>query len=212
MDPITMSALIGAGSGMVGSGLDFWSSAREQAGLQDMNDKNLGWAREQMAWQERMSSTQYQRAVKDMKLAGLNPVLAATHGASVPGPVAMSFQPTGGTFQGVGSRFASNARGALEMAHTGKVIENLTTQNKILDSESRLKETEANFWSSRKGQFLYGAKNVAETIGTVLNPLMTFGLGARLLKGLSSAKEVSNLIKVPEVARVLPNIIKARGR
>lgn len=88
-------------------------------------------AKDQRSWEEQMSATAYRRAMKDMKLAGLNPILAYQKGpASTPSGASASI--------GGGDLGASVASGM----QAGTAASMAKTQQKNIDMDTLKKREE----------------------------------------------------------------------
>jgi len=114
--------------------------------VRETNAANQEFAREQMRFQERMSGSAYQRAMEDMKKAGLNPMLAFSQGgASTPSGAASTSQaPQTGA---IGANLLETGKQAMGMPaqYRKQVAEaDLTTKNvDVADTQMKLNQINA---------------------------------------------------------------------
>ena len=86
-----------------------------KSGQADANAMNPKVAREQMAFQERMSNTAYQRAAKDLNAAGRNRILALGSPASSPAGAKAEFQNENALLSEGINKGVSSAMGAIQL-------------------------------------------------------------------------------------------------
>jgi len=131
----TAGFLIGGPAGAaVGAGLG--GSVSSALGAQDMNRQNISLSREQMEFQERMSNTQYQRAMTDMKTAGLNPILAYKQGgAGTPSGSMAQVQNVGAAAAEGANKMSSSA---IALATNKTMLEKIGLEKDLLKKQNKI--------------------------------------------------------------------------
>ena len=157
-------ALIAAGAQLAGG-------AMSSRGQRKTNEMNKQMAREQMAFQERMSSTAYQRSTKDLEKAGLNRILAIGGPASSPGGASA-------VMQNAAAPMAEGLKGAVSSALAAKTalqnLDNMKDQGALIRSQigKTIQETQN---ASSKDVLMQVPKAISETVMQLARPVMKGG-------------------------------------
>jgi hypothetical protein len=155
-------------------------AAGSYLGTTSANQANIASTREQMDFQERMSNTSYQRAIEDMKKAGLSPMLAYSQGgASTPqGGATRSESALGNA---VNSASASTQTGLNYMTAVQNVQNMMAQEQNVDASTSKMQAETVNE--------VLRSKQIPEETKRIIMDTYLKDVQARMTSALSSKEE-----------------------
>jgi hypothetical protein len=135
-----MGLLDGFGAGLLGLGGSLLGGLFGQSNQQETNEMQQQMMAQQQSFQERMSSTAYQRASTDMTKAGLNPMMMFGSGAAASSPAGAtpSASVKSGGFDGGAIERGLSSAVAQRVANA--TIDNLVEQNAKIKAEAATEE------------------------------------------------------------------------
>ena len=110
------------------------SSAANVFSAAKANRTNKKIAQKQMDFQKEMSNTSYQRAMADMKSAGLNPILAYQQGGAS--------QPSGAAIAAIDENSPNTSNSAVAATRLREELKNLQSTNRNIEANTQLSEAQ----------------------------------------------------------------------
>lgn len=167
----------------------------------DANDQTAASSAKQMAFQQEMSNTSYQRGMADMRAAGLNPMLAYSQGgASVPAGASYTARNVA---EGVPQ--AMTLATQLQNTHANTILQKAQTAKTL--AEADISATQAKLYKDNPVLMTLGLGPITNSASSVAKGVSTgvSKVGSALKSGINSVRGVA---KGSRLNALIRNILK----